>query len=84
MAVPAAERLGASPRTTWPGFLRQLGEVARTIHAVRGPYFGPVAGPGYTTWSEALTASFTDIAALHPVSPVRHRDPPHRLHHQHN
>jgi len=61
--VPAVERLGAYPRTTWPGFFRQLGEVARTVHAVRGAHFGPVAGPGYTTWSEALTASFTDIAA---------------------
>ncbi|MGW0994873.1 hypothetical protein ACWD5V_16505 [Streptomyces sp. NPDC002523] len=58
--VPAAERLGAYPRTTWPAFFRQLGEVARTIHAVRGRHFGPVAGPGYTTRSEALTASFSD------------------------
>ncbi|MFF1293916.1 MULTISPECIES: hypothetical protein [unclassified Streptomyces] len=48
---------------TWPGLFRQLGEVARTIHAGRGRHFGPVAGPGYTTWSEALTDSFTDIAA---------------------
>lgn len=61
--VPAAEQLGTYPRSNWPGFFRQLGEVARTVHAVRGPHFGPVAGPGYTTWSEALTASFTDIAA---------------------
>ncbi|MEV7465473.1 aminoglycoside phosphotransferase family protein [Streptomyces kronopolitis] len=61
--IPAAERLGDYPRSTWPGFFRQLGEVARTVHAVRGPHFGPVASPGHTTWSEALTASFTDIAA---------------------
>ncbi|MFF2431642.1 phosphotransferase family protein [Streptomyces mirabilis] len=56
--VPAAERLGAYPRSTWPGFFRQLGEVARTVHAVRGQHFGPVAGPGHTTWGEALTYSF--------------------------
>ncbi|MFI2204725.1 phosphotransferase family protein [Streptomyces sp. NPDC020192] len=60
---PAAERLGAYPRSTWPDFFRQLGEVARTVHAVRGPHFGPVSSPGHTAWSEALTASFTDIAA---------------------
>lgn len=59
--VPAAEQLGAYPRSTWPGFFRQLGEVARTVHAVRGPHFGPVAGPGHTTWSEALTDSFTSV-----------------------
>lgn len=61
--IPAAEQLGTYPRSSWPGFFRQLGEVARTVHAVRGPHFGPVAGPGYTTWSAALTAAFTDIAA---------------------
>jgi aminoglycoside phosphotransferase (APT) family kinase protein len=61
--VPAPERLGDYPRSTWPGFFRQLGEVARTVHAVRGPYFGPVSGPGYASWSEALTASLIDIAA---------------------
>ncbi|MFD7282650.1 phosphotransferase family protein [Streptomyces sp. NPDC059862] len=61
--VPAAERLGTYPRSTWPDFFRQLGEVARSIHAVRGPHFGPISGPGYASWSEAMTASFTDIAA---------------------
>ncbi|MGW2081575.1 phosphotransferase family protein [Streptomyces sp. NPDC001939] len=61
--VPAAEQLGCYPRSSWPGFFRQLGEVARTVHAVRGPHFGSVTGPGYGAWSEALTASFADIAA---------------------
>ncbi|MFE2585452.1 phosphotransferase family protein [Streptomyces sp. NPDC059378] len=60
--VPAAERLGAYPRSAWPGFFRQLGQVARTVHAVHGPHFGPVRGPGYASWSEALAVSFADIA----------------------
>ncbi|WP_051927264.1 phosphotransferase family protein [Streptomyces durhamensis] len=61
--VPAAEQLGTYPRSTWPDFFRQLGEVARTVHAVHGPHFGPVSGPGYASWREALATSFTDIAA---------------------
>ncbi|MFI0740801.1 phosphotransferase family protein [Streptomyces sp. NPDC021100] len=63
LGVPAAEQLGTYPRSVWTGFFRQLGGVAHAVHAVRGPHFGPLTGPGYRTWSEALTASFTDIAA---------------------
>ncbi|GAA2581037.1 hypothetical protein GCM10010399_08500 [Dactylosporangium fulvum] len=61
--VPAPDHLGSYPRTTWPHFFRQLGEIARQVHAIRGPRFGPVAGPGYATWAQALQASFADIAA---------------------
>lgn len=61
--VPAPERLGAYPQTMWPVFFRQLGKIAARIHAVRGPRFGPVAGPGYSTWSEAVIGSLLDIAA---------------------
>ncbi|MFG2440803.1 phosphotransferase family protein [Streptomyces sp. NPDC048508] len=59
--IPAPERLGAYPRTLWPGFFRQLGAVAKSVHAVRGERFGPVSGPGYSSWSDALAASFADI-----------------------
>ncbi|MFD8561282.1 phosphotransferase family protein [Streptosporangium canum] len=61
--VPAPERLGAYPRSARPGFFRQMGAIAKTVHAVRGPHFGPVAGPPYTTWSQAVIASLQDIAA---------------------
>ncbi|WP_172388010.1 phosphotransferase family protein [Streptomyces sp. MNP-20] len=61
--VPAPEHLGTYPRTAWPIFFRQLGAIARSVHAVRGPHFGPVAGPGYATWSEAVIASLDQIAA---------------------
>ncbi|MFE4670692.1 phosphotransferase family protein [Streptomyces sp. NPDC056716] len=61
--VPAPEPLGAYPRTAWPAFFRQMGAIARSVHAVRGPYFGPVGGSGYETWSEAVIASLEEIAA---------------------
>ncbi|MEV6949717.1 aminoglycoside phosphotransferase family protein [Streptomyces sp. NPDC051172] len=61
--VPAPERLGTYPRTLWPGFFRQMGAIAKRVHAVRGPHFGPVNGPAYDTWSAALVASLKDIAA---------------------
>ncbi|GAA2231298.1 hypothetical protein GCM10010360_63930 [Streptomyces nogalater] len=61
--VPAPEHLGSYPRATWPPFFRQLGEITRAVHDVRGPQFGPTAGPGYATWSEALLASLEEIAA---------------------
>ncbi|PWJ05072.1 hypothetical protein DKG34_25050 [Streptomyces sp. NWU49] len=59
---PAPDRLGDYSRTLWPGFFAQLGTVAKEIHAVRGPRFGPVAGPGSPTWSEAVLASLHAIA----------------------
>lgn len=61
--VPAPDRLGAYPRSSWPMFFRQLGVIARDVHAVRGPCFGPVAGPGYATWGEAVLGSLEAIAA---------------------
>ncbi|MEU9891851.1 aminoglycoside phosphotransferase family protein [Sphaerisporangium sp. NPDC051011] len=61
--IPAPERLGTYPRTAWPVFFRQMGAITRSVHGVRGPRFGPVAGPGYATWSEAVIASLEEIAA---------------------
>ncbi|GGQ32540.1 phosphotransferase family protein [Streptosporangium pseudovulgare] len=61
--VPAPDRLGAYPRSARPGFFRQMGAIAKAVHAVRGPHFGPVAGPSYITWSQAVIASLRDIAA---------------------
>ncbi|MFC9431425.1 phosphotransferase family protein [Streptomyces sp. NPDC056987] len=61
--VPAPEHLGAYLRAAWPVSLRQMGAVARSVHDVRRPYFGPVRGPGYGTWSEAVITSLEEIAA---------------------
>jgi aminoglycoside phosphotransferase (APT) family kinase protein len=61
--IPAPEHLGTYPRATWPTFFRQLGAIARSVHDVRGPHFGPVNSPGYATWSEAVIASLEEIAA---------------------
>ncbi|XVQ07390.1 hypothetical protein ACQP1W_32930 [Spirillospora sp. CA-255316] len=40
-----------------------MGAITRSVHGVRGPRFGRVAGPGYATWSEAVIASLEEIAA---------------------
>ncbi|MDK0521303.1 aminoglycoside phosphotransferase family protein [Streptomyces sp. ML-6] len=61
--VPAPERLGAYPRAQWSAFFGQMGAIARSVHDVRGPHFGPVGGPGHGTWSEAVIASLEEIAA---------------------
>lgn len=60
--APAPDRLGDYPRDLWPGFFAQLGTIAKDVHAVRGPHFGPVTGPGYATWSAAVLASLSAIA----------------------
>ncbi|MFE5595235.1 phosphotransferase family protein [Streptomyces sp. NPDC056549] len=60
--VPAPEHLRDFPRTAWPAFFRQMGTIARDVHAVRGPHFGPVAGPSFDTWSQAVISSLGDIA----------------------
>jgi hypothetical protein len=59
--VPAPDGLAAYPREAWGPFFRQLGAITRAVHSVRGPHFGPITGPGYTTWSDALIASMQDI-----------------------
>lgn len=61
--VPAPDGLAAYPRPEWASFFRQMGTIARSIHAVRGSRFGPVAGPTFATWSEAVIASLNDTAA---------------------
>ncbi|HEY0166299.1 MAG TPA: aminoglycoside phosphotransferase family protein [Jatrophihabitans sp.] len=61
--VPAPDGLGGYPRPAWAGFYGQLGSIARAVHDVRGERFGPVAGPAYDTWSQALIGYFTDAAA---------------------
>ncbi|WP_274565086.1 phosphotransferase family protein [Streptomyces spiramyceticus] len=61
--VPASEHLRTYPRSAWPVYYQQLGEIARRVHDVRGAAFGPIAGPAYGRWSEAVVASLEDIAA---------------------
>ncbi|MGQ0773181.1 MAG: phosphotransferase family protein [Pseudonocardiales bacterium] len=60
--VPAPERIGDYPRSAWPGFFAQMGAIARDVHSVRGPHFGPVAGSTCLTWSEAVVDSLITIA----------------------
>nr|WP_269330196.1 aminoglycoside phosphotransferase family protein [Kineosporia babensis] len=60
--VPAPDILSTYPRDTFPGYFRQMGAITRSVHDVRGDHFGPVAGPAYGSWSDALLASFDSIA----------------------
>jgi aminoglycoside phosphotransferase (APT) family kinase protein len=60
--VPAPEGLASYPRPAWTSYYRRLGAIAKAVHGVRGPAFGPILGPGFPTWSEAVIASLADIA----------------------
>jgi aminoglycoside phosphotransferase (APT) family kinase protein len=42
---------------------RQIGAIAKRIHAVEGVRFGRVAGPLFGTWSAAIIAGLRDIVA---------------------
>jgi len=58
---PAPEHLGNYPQSSWSSFFEQIGLIAREVHAVRGPLFGPVTAATHTTWSAAVAASLSDI-----------------------
>ena len=61
--VPAPDGLAAYPRPELAPFFRQMGTIARRIHAVRGDSFGWVAGPRFARWRDAYTSSLADLAA---------------------
>lgn len=61
--VPVPDGIGRYPRPAWTSMYRQLGSITRHIHDVRGPHFGPVAGPGFATWGEAVVAEFAAVAS---------------------
>jgi aminoglycoside phosphotransferase (APT) family kinase protein len=44
-------------------FFRQLGEIVRTVHGVRGDRFGRPAGPTFATWSECVLSTVDDTVA---------------------
>lgn len=61
--VPGPEALVSYPRSLWKTMYRQLGVITKSIHQVWGERFGPVAGPTFATWSEAVLAFFADAVA---------------------
>jgi aminoglycoside phosphotransferase (APT) family kinase protein len=61
--IPAREGLEKYPRERWTSFFRDLGAITKRIHAVRGTHFGPIIGPTFTTWSDAIVAALADIVA---------------------
>jgi aminoglycoside phosphotransferase (APT) family kinase protein len=69
--APVPGAIDRYPRPAWASMYRQLGSITRAVHDVRGRSFGSIAGPGYASWSEAVIASFEEIAADLPSSGVR-------------
>ncbi|MCL6596804.1 MAG: aminoglycoside phosphotransferase family protein [Firmicutes bacterium] len=61
--TPAHEGLNAYPRDQWPVFFEQLGNISRRMHEVAGPWFGRVAGPHYSNWSEFVLTWLEDAVA---------------------
>gem|GEM_PF-934896 len=61
--IPAPDGLPAYPRPLWGSFFREMGQIARKVHGVGGSFFGVVAGPVFSRWSEAVVVSLEDIAA---------------------
>jgi len=42
-------------------YMRQLGELNRELNEPVGPWFGPLLGPGFTTWHEAFGSMIEDV-----------------------
>ena len=61
--VPAPQAMGGWSRSRGAELFAEIGAVTRRLHDVAGRAFGPVAGPGFATWSEAL-AEHLRTAAL--------------------
>jgi aminoglycoside phosphotransferase (APT) family kinase protein len=60
--LPAPEGMRRYPRPQWASFFGQIGALARQLHDVRGPGFGPIAGPWFDTWTESLVDYFACAA----------------------
>ncbi|MFB7174544.1 phosphotransferase family protein [Streptomyces sp. NPDC056254] len=60
--VPVPQLLGSYPKGAHSAFFRRIGKIAAAVHAVAGPWFGLVTGPGHARWSEAVVASLHLIA----------------------
>jgi len=65
VGTPAPDGLDRYPRDKWVSFFRDMGSIARSIHAVRGDRFGFMIGPSFASWSDALLASLEDVASDH-------------------
>lgn len=63
VGMPAEEVLTTYAEPVRGAFFRQLGAITRSVHSVRGPGFGRVAGPVHERWSDALFTWFDRAAA---------------------
>lgn len=59
--IPAATRLTSWSDEQLRSFFRALGELTRAVHEVRGPRFGPVAAPHFSTWSQTIEFQLTKL-----------------------
>lgn len=59
---PASEVYSSYSSQAKRHFYRELGCITRRLHEVRGPRFGPVSGPGSSSWSGALIAHYRLLA----------------------
>lgn len=60
---PASSVLSTYPESRRGAYFAGLGDIARTVHSVRGPGFGRVAGPVHRQWSDALFTWFDRACA---------------------
>ncbi|WP_406290501.1 phosphotransferase family protein [Streptomyces sp. NBC_00209] len=51
------------PEAEHDALMEQLGSLNREINSVRGGHFGPLAGPGHTSWRQAFTTMTEDVLA---------------------
>ncbi|WP_329113841.1 phosphotransferase family protein [Streptomyces sp. NBC_01465] len=49
------------PTTEHDALMEQLGAATREINSIRGQHFGPLAGPGHTTWRQAFTTMTENV-----------------------
>lgn len=61
--VSGGDGLHNYPRPEWGHFYRQVGTIARRIHAISGERFGMVGGPLFDTWGDAVLACLHDTVA---------------------
>jgi aminoglycoside phosphotransferase (APT) family kinase protein len=61
--LPGPDVLVRYPKSEQAPFYRQLGTITQRVHAIRGDRFGSVAGPWFSSWSDAVLASLGDIVA---------------------
>jgi aminoglycoside phosphotransferase (APT) family kinase protein len=61
--TPAPQALRRYDRQSWPSLFRDLGTITKKVHSVRGPAFGAIREPRFSSWSEAFAALLDGLAS---------------------